>query len=75
MNHEAKTSVSLQSRVGDYLSQYSNKPNSFVSAAEAAEAEADVNEYLLARAEEELQEAQSRVEEIKRKIIELRAGR
>ncbi len=66
--------LSLQQRVDDYLVKYSHRPNSFVLAAEAATAEADMNEYLLKRAEKDLEEAQSRVDEIKHKIKELRSA-
>ena len=67
--------ISLQQRVDNYLAKYTNRPNSFVLATEAAEAEADMNEYLIRRAEEELLETLSRVDEIKQKINELRSAR
>ncbi len=67
--------ISLQQRVDAYLARFSDRPNSFVMAAEAAEAEADMNEYLLRRAEEELSETKSHLEEIKQQINELRQAR
>ena len=61
---------SLQRRVEDYLRQYNTDDNSFVMAAEAAEAE--LEEYLLKRAETELREAQSKVDAIKKQIQDRR---
>ena len=61
---------SLQRRVEDYLRQYNTDGNSFVRAAEAAEAE--LEEYLLKRAETELREAQSKVDAIKKQIQDRR---
>ena len=75
MSRDDMNNISLQQRVDNYLAKYTNRANSFVLATEAAEAEADMNEYLLRRAEEELLETQSRVDEIKQKIIELRSAR
>ena len=61
---------SLQRRVEDYLRQYNTHGNSFVMAAEAAEAE--LEEYLLKRAETELREAQSKGDAIKKQIQDRR---
>jgi hypothetical protein len=45
--------------------------NSFVRAAEAAQpVEAEMDEYLLKRAEEELREVQAKVDKLKRKIAD-----
>lgn len=71
MIRDQETNIPLRQRVDDYLSKYSTRPNSFIIAAEVATAEADMSEYLLRRAEKELQEAQSRVDEIQQKIVEL----
>ncbi len=61
---------SLQGRVEDYLRQYNTDSNSFVMAAEAAEAE--LEEYLLERAEAELREAQAKVDAIKKQMQDRR---
>jgi hypothetical protein len=68
--------ISLQERVGNYLSDKALRKNSFVASTEAAEAaqaaaeveEAQMDEYLLRRAEQELETAQNKVNAIKRKI-------
>lgn len=74
MDEPQKTS--LQERVGDYLSDMTLRRNNFVASAEAAEAahlaaeaeEAEMDEYLLRRAEQELEAAQKKVDALKQKI-------
>lgn len=68
----------LQERVNQYLSKYSVRSNAFVAAAETAEAahaareagEAELNEYLVKRAEQELRAAQDKLDTLLRKIEE-----
>jgi hypothetical protein len=71
-NHEIH--APLQQRVNDYLRRKNPTQNIFSAAARDAEAaDADLNEYLLKRAEEELRQAQARVDAIKQQIANSKA--
>jgi len=66
MAHDQELDISLQQRVNNYLRSKSPATNIFSAAARDAEAaDADLNEYLLKRAEEELRKAQERVEALR----------
>jgi hypothetical protein len=73
----------MQLRVSDFLRKNNPSNNVFVVEAEAAEseaakaaaaikAEAEMDEYLLRRAEQELQTAQAKIDSLKRKMEERR---
>ena len=79
MDQVQKSDHSMQQRVSDYLRQNTPSRNTFVveaeaaaEAAEAARADADMDEYLLRRAEQELQEVQAKVDALKKKMVERR---
>lgn len=64
----------MHERVNLYLSKYTLRTNTFVLAAEAAQAAADteeaaMNEYLLRRAEQELRAAQEKVDKLRRNLF------
>lgn len=67
--------MSLQERVNLFLSKSTVRKNAFVAAAEAAEAaqvaeDSEMNEYLVRRAEQEVQAAQDKLDALKRQIEE-----
>ena len=69
MAHNQEVNAPLQQRVNDYLRSKNPTKNIFSAAARDTDAaDADLQEYLLKRAEEELRQAQARVEAIKQKI-------
>ena len=77
MTHAPADEISLNDRVNEYLRQYSVEDNVFVLAAEAAEAaqtaqvaDAEMNEYLLRRAQQELLEAQEKVAALEKLMAE-----
>ena len=74
MTQNQEFEIPLQQRVNDYLRSKNPTGNIFSAAARDAEAaDAELNEYLLKRAEEELRTAQARVEAIKQQITKSRA--
>jgi hypothetical protein len=73
MAYNQEIEIPLQQRVNEYLRSKNPTSNIFSAAARDAEAaDADLNEYLLERAEEELRKAQARVEAIKQQIAKSR---
>ena len=70
MAQNQETGAPLQQRVNDYLRSRNPTKNIFSAAALDAEAaEAELNEYLLKRAEEELRQAQAKVELLKKEFL------
>ena len=71
-----QTQPTLHDRVSDYLSNSTGEDNTFVAAAEATEVEtarvveAEMNEYLLERAIQELRAAQDKVDKLRKEIEE-----
>ena len=76
--HGQEIQTTLKQRVSDYLTNSKRKRNTFVAAAEATEAdvarvaEAEMSEYFLERALQQLRAAQDKVENLRKQVEEQR---